>query len=137
MGIIPKSTQSKQAESVSNLLEENHALLRGIELLSNIGHWEVELTTGKQRWSEQLFRILGLDPKTVQPSMEIGLAAIHPEDRDKTSTAFQNSLESGAPYKIEMRVIRPSGELGMWSLMAQRTSQLRVLHSGCLAFSET
>ncbi|OOG76526.1 PAS domain S-box protein [Algoriphagus sp. A40] len=111
MGIIPKSTPSKQAELVSNLLEENHALLRGIELLGNIGHWEIELTTGKLRWSEQLFRIFGLDPSKVQPSKEIGLAAIHPEDREQTSAAFQKSLETGAPYKIEMRVIRPSGEL--------------------------
>lgn len=111
MGISPKPTESQQPDSQSKIFEENKALLKKIESLVNIGHWEIDLSTGKSSWSEQLFRIFGLDANSFEPSIELGLSLIHPEDKAWANDAYQKSFETGTPYRIEKRIIRPNGEI--------------------------
>jgi PAS domain S-box-containing protein len=46
-----------------------------------IGSVEVDLRTGALHWSDELYNIIGLDPK-VPPSLDAFLLTVHPEDRD-------------------------------------------------------
>ncbi|MBV8415438.1 MAG: AAA family ATPase, partial [Verrucomicrobia bacterium] len=48
--------------------------------LSRTGSFGWELTTGKQYWSEETFRIFGVD-RTTEPTLELVLQRTHPEDR--------------------------------------------------------
>lgn len=91
-------------------LEESRQLLKKLEEIAGIGHWEIDLITGQNKWSEQFFHILGLDPGT-SPSTELGISTIHPEDRERASAAYQKSFELGTPYRVEKRIIRPTGEI--------------------------
>lgn len=111
MGISPAPSESNPTDSVSKILEENKALLRKIESLMNIGHWEIDPTTGKNIWSEQLFSIFGLDKNSVDPSTELGFSVIHPEDRALATATYQKSFGSGTPYRVEYRILWPSGEI--------------------------
>ena len=85
--------------------------MRKVEQVANIGHWEVNLITGKPTWSEQFFRILGLDPYTTTATVELGISTVHPEDREKATAVYQRAIETNESYKIEKRIIRPSGEI--------------------------
>ncbi len=111
MGTIPKPLHQNTHTSVAKELEETKELLRKIEAVANIGHWEVDLVTGKNTWSDQFFRILGMDPATTQACAELGLSMIHPDDKDRANQSYQKSTTSGAPYRVEKLIIRPSGEI--------------------------
>lgn len=111
MGTNPKSIEPHNFKSTLEILEETKAVLKQIELLGNIGHWEANLITDKCNFSEGLFKILGLDPERVVPSILLGLSTVHPEDRENATAHLQKSIETGAPYKVEKRIIRPDGEI--------------------------
>jgi PAS domain S-box-containing protein len=110
MGNNPDSTEYPSTPSSFNILNETKAILDRIESLGEIGHWEVNLLTGKNFWSNQFFKIMGLDPATTIPSTELGLSLLHPKDKDRAMELYQKSLTTGDPYKIEKRIIRPNGE---------------------------
>ncbi len=92
-------------------LKESRELLCKIEEVAGIGYWEIDLLTGKNKWSEKFFRICGLDSKRTEPSTELGFSLVHPEDREFAQRSYERSIKNGYPYKIEKRIIRPSGEI--------------------------
>jgi PAS domain S-box-containing protein len=111
MGTNPKSTVPQTIKSASEILGETKAILKQIEALGNIGHWEANLITGKCSFSEGFFKILGLEPESMVPSIPLGLSKVHPEDRERATAHLQQSIETGIPYKIDKRIIRPGGEI--------------------------
>jgi PAS domain S-box-containing protein len=63
-------------------------------------------------WSEEEFRIYGLDPAGPSPSYEVMLAeCIHPDDASLLHETFTRALESGSTYELEHRVVRPDGSV--------------------------
>jgi PAS domain S-box-containing protein len=111
MGTNSKSIDPHNFKSTLEILEETKAALKQIELLGNIGHWEANLITDQCNFSEGLFKILGLEPENAVPSIQLGLSTVHPEDRENATAHLQKSIETGAPYKVEKRIIRPDGEI--------------------------
>lgn len=110
MGIGHKPKEYSAADSPSpNRLNTDSDLLRRIESLGNIGHWELDLATGQSTWSEQMYRILGLDPNGATPPIDLAMELIHPDDRKQVDAAVQKALESGDSLKIENRVLLPDG----------------------------
>lgn len=111
MGSSPQITNSKLSESSSRTLESNNALLKRIEALGGIGHWEIDLITGKNSWSDQFYRILGFDTLPVEPSIELALSVVHPQDREFARAQYMDSIATGCPFKVEKRIVRPDGEV--------------------------
>ena len=50
--------------------------------MAHIGNWERNMATDILYWSEEMYRILGRDPKESAPSYNEFLSYIHPEDRE-------------------------------------------------------
>jgi PAS domain S-box-containing protein len=93
-------------------LSKREALLVEAERMAHLGSWAWNLQSGEIGWSDEFFRILGLDPAQVQPSSDAFFAAIHPADRERVQAASQRGLsENAEPLPIEFRVVRPSGDI--------------------------
>ncbi|MCA9914876.1 MAG: PAS domain-containing protein, partial [Anaerolineae bacterium] len=78
---------------------------------AHLGSWTVDFQTNETRWSDEFFRICGLEPGSVQESVDLGFSLIHPDDRDRAAEAVAQSQQTGKPYNIEKRIVRPSGEI--------------------------
>jgi PAS domain S-box-containing protein len=81
------------------------------ERAAGLGHWEMDVETGHSTWSDEFFRICGYEPQSFTPTAEIGFNLIHPDDRDAARDRVSHTLETGEPYRIEKRIVRPSGEV--------------------------
>ena len=68
-------TERKTAEGE---LRRSEAYLAKAERLSHTGSWAWNISTGELFWSEEHFRILGLDPSKRMPKVDEGLRFIHP-----------------------------------------------------------
>ena len=90
-------------------LAEQRTLLAEAQKLARLGSWDWEPATGRMGWSEELFRIYGLDPGAVQPSFEAFLDRLHPGDRVMTATLIARALAEGRGFTHEERVRRPDG----------------------------
>jgi PAS domain S-box-containing protein len=102
-------TARKQAEEA---LEKARADLERAQAISHTGSWEFIVAGARIKWSDELYRIFGLEPQSVTINYDRLVAMIHPEDRDRHDAYNVKMLaakpgENIAPF--EYRVQRPDG----------------------------
>jgi PAS domain S-box-containing protein len=85
------------------------ALLAEAQRLAHLGSWERDLATGRVTWSEELYRIYGLNPAEVVPTYQTFLERVHPEDREFVMSANERALREGTAIEYTFRVVRPDG----------------------------
>jgi DNA-binding CsgD family transcriptional regulator len=87
---------------------EQLTLLNHAERVGELGSWEWLPSTGALRWSDNCFRIFGLEPGSITPSMELLLRWIHPTDRDRFDDALPD-LGTAGNETLEYRILRDDG----------------------------
>lgn len=98
------------AHRAAEELRAANALMTEAQRVANFGSWEWRVPEDSVTWSEQLFRIFGLDPSTFAATFEAYVERVHPDDRDRVVAAIERSIAEGRPYRLEHRVVRPDGE---------------------------
>ena len=79
--------------------------------LANMGDYDWNVIADTNQWSDQLFRIYGYEPQSMNVSYETFISHIHPDDRDRILAIHQHSYATGEPYDMVERIVRPSGEV--------------------------
>ncbi|MEN8214127.1 MAG: PAS domain-containing protein [Pseudomonadota bacterium] len=92
-------------------LESSVAILRNAQRIAHFGNWEWDIKGNNVWWSDEVYRLFGLDPKRFTPDYESFLSAVHPQDRDRVQATIYASLESKTPYTIEHRAVLPDGSI--------------------------
>jgi PAS domain S-box-containing protein len=110
-GLIGVSRNISERKQMEQALRESERRYKEAERVAHLGSWEMEIATGKAYWSDEFFRICGYEPGSVEPSSEAGFTIIHPDDRERAAQAVNNALETGEPYNIEKRIVRPDGSI--------------------------
>ena len=90
-------------------LESMVTILRNAQRIAHIGNWEWDIKRNDLWWSDEVYKIFGLDPTQLSLSYESYLAALHPEDRDGVQATVNASMEDKVPFKIEHRIVLPDG----------------------------
>ena len=93
----------------SDMLSARTALLRAGEEISGSGTWAWDLTTGRLLWSENMFRILGVDADHDAPSLDETLSRVHPADRERLKAALEQARLGHGPRCIRYRVVTRPG----------------------------
>ena len=91
--------------------ERHLALLQEAQRIARIGSWERDLRSNALWWSDECYRLFGYEPGSIQPSYNLFLQAIHPEDRDMVHEINAQSLAGRTPHQVDFRVVLPSGEV--------------------------
>ncbi len=100
--------ERKRSELV---LQRSEAMLADAQRIAHIGSWEYLPPTDECRWSAEKFRIFGYDPDRTTASLQLYLAAVHPDDRAKVDAASSDAGRLGYPYCLDFRIVRPDGEI--------------------------
>lgn len=108
IGQIQDITRLRETEKS---LQETDRVFRLAQDYAKIGSWHWRIKYGTLSWSDTVFRIFGLNPKTDRVSYSRFLQLIHPQDRDRVEQAVENALSKGTRYEVEHRVLLKSGEI--------------------------
>ena len=101
----------RQRLEVEARAKETANILAQAQQIANLGSWELNLTSNKLTWSDQVFRIFEVDRSKFEPSYEGFLNTIHPDDRDYVNQAYTDSLINKKPYEVEHRLMMPDGRI--------------------------
>ncbi|MBE9129678.1 PAS domain S-box protein, partial [Coleofasciculus sp. LEGE 07081] len=105
-----KRSEEEKTRLIASL-QKSEANLAAAHRIAHIGNWEYDTHTQKITWSEELFRILGLDPTQPEPTYAEFITQIHPHDRQLWQTTIERSLETGNPYELDCRIVQPDGQV--------------------------
>ncbi|KQT58655.1 histidine kinase [Methylobacterium sp. Leaf456] len=83
-----------------------NALLSMAEQVAEVGHWRVNFTEPRPRYSDSLLRIAGLAPDAPPPALP---DLFHADDRAAVEAALAAALAKGGDFEFEARLARPDG----------------------------
>lgn len=84
------------------------AVVDHAERVAGLGSWEWTPATGELLWSDNLFRLYGLDPGAVVPSVGYVVDRVHPSDRERVEATL-GALSAGEARGVEYRFCRGDG----------------------------
>ncbi len=85
--------------------------LDAAQAITHVGSWELDLASGSATWSDELYRIYGLEPQSHSITLDLFMAALIPEDRERIQTEIQAALARGGRFSYRERVQRPDGTI--------------------------
>lgn len=108
VGLVLDITPRKQAEQK---LQHSQAHLAEAQRIGHIGSWIWNVGTEQCLWSEETFRIFGLDPETFKPTKEKTLGLIHPEDLSFVEQTLGRAVRERSNFEVDYRILRPDGAI--------------------------
>jgi len=90
-------------------LRRSADLLAEAQQIARVGNWDYEVGNDALSWSDEIFRLAGILPGSLDPSVDKFFELIHPDDRALALAEFEKSLAQATPMSFEHRVIHPGG----------------------------
>jgi len=98
-----------EREKVAGDLREREASLANAQRIAGLGSWEWDAKTNVVKYSDEGYRIFGLD-KNSPSSYQEAKERIPDEDWERIEAKIQHAFDTGNPYSVEHRLLHP--ELG-------------------------
>ena len=106
IGVI-YDVSERRATREALLLSESR--LAKAQQLAHLAYWEWNPKSGEMVWSEELYRIYGVDKRSFAPSLEAGLSLTHPDDAARVKDGLARALAGERPVSQVSRIVRPDG----------------------------
>ena len=108
--VISDITERKEAENV--LRESRDQLNRALDA-AKAGTWVWDLRTNENTWSDELWRLYGINPEEGPASYDLWINSIHPDQREQLAAQVCGATQAGLEINLEWRVNDPD-EPGRW-----------------------
>jgi PAS domain S-box-containing protein len=105
-GLVLDITERKWAEEN---LRKSEAQLAEAQQLAQLGSWSRELATNVVTWSDEIFRIFGMEPHKVSTTYQAFLEQVHPDDRTTVRAVIEDAFKYYRPFSCEYRITRLDG----------------------------
>ncbi len=106
VGAFLDITERKQAEEA---LKRSQVHLAEAQKIAHVGSWEFDIATQNLTWSEELFRIYGLDPQQGEPTYAEYLQLFFSTDRIVLETSIDAAIHEKKSYQFDYQWLRPDG----------------------------
>ncbi len=99
------------AHKMLQRLRESEKLYIQAEALTHIGNWKWDIEQDIVEWSDELYRIHGLQPGSEAITLKKVNSYVHEDDRDHLNEKIQQCIENGKPYDVYYRLVLKDGTL--------------------------
>ena len=90
-------------------LRQSQAQLADAQRIGRMGNWVQDLVTLRLTWSDEIYRIYGIEPQQFEGTQQAFLERVHPDDRQAIWDLAERVYRGEEPYDIEHRIVLPDG----------------------------
>ncbi|MDQ3677931.1 MAG: PAS domain S-box protein [Actinomycetota bacterium] len=98
-----------ERKAAAELLERQRRQLVDAQSVGEFGSWEWDIVENKTEWSDELYRIYGLEPSEEPMTFEGFLRRVHPDDRATVRATVEAACATVEAFSFEHRIVRPDG----------------------------
>ncbi|PIS18421.1 MAG: hypothetical protein COW19_04210 [Zetaproteobacteria bacterium CG12_big_fil_rev_8_21_14_0_65_55_1124] len=91
-------------------LQEIQTMHEEAQRIAQVGHWQLDLVNNVLIWSNELYRIFGMNPSAPE-TYDAFLEIVHPDDRELVNHAYSESIKNRTQYDIEHRLLMQDGSI--------------------------
>jgi PAS domain S-box-containing protein len=123
----------KEYKKNIELLKQSEKNLKKSQELTQLGSFELTFEFNECIWSEELYRIFGYKPYSIQPSYEKIIEHIINEDKERIQQKISESIKKNKSYYITTRIRTNTGELkhlqSIGEVYSERDRQIKLIGS--------
>jgi PAS domain S-box-containing protein len=110
-GCIAAAFDITDQRATQERLVRSEALLAQAQRVAHIGCFEWDLASNVLTWSDELYRIYGLERGHFNGTYEAFLERVHPDDLERTKSSVFDALRTVSPFAFEYRIVRTDGRV--------------------------
>ncbi|HZW24074.1 MAG TPA: diguanylate cyclase [Gallionella sp.] len=107
---IALSHTIRRMKDIAEALRKSEESLKLAQTIARLGHWEWDIQSGQFLCSEEMYRIMGMEPKGPLANQDVFLRTVHPDDRERVADHLREVL-AGNGFDIEYRIVLPDGKV--------------------------
>ena len=92
-------------------LQHKNEQLKTAQKIAKLGYWSHNLITEQLIWSDEIYKLCGLNPNSFQLNFKNLISHIHPDDRSVFTIARNTRLAAGNSFDAEFRIFTPDGQM--------------------------
>ncbi|WP_295335074.1 PAS domain S-box protein [Flavobacterium sp.] len=92
-------------------LKASEAKLKTAASIANLGYWRLETDGKTLTWSDEVYKIWGIDRNTFNLTYESFIETVHPEDKKEFQQEQNQSFLGEKTHNIIHRIILPDGQI--------------------------
>ncbi|MBE1530114.1 diguanylate cyclase (GGDEF)-like protein [Sphingopyxis sp. OAS728] len=97
-------------QRLAKRLEQSNRWLLQAEAVALVGHWRVDLVNWTITWSDQSYRVHGLEPGS-PVDVDYSVKQYVAEDRLAVRKILAEAVRTGEPFEFQGRILRTDGEI--------------------------
>ena len=109
MGLTVIFQDISETRQTREALRTSERRLQFAQVAAHMGSWDWNVKTNELWWADGMWLVHGQPIGLVDPTLEYGMAFIHPGDRDRVQSAIQEALAGKGDYETEYRTTFPDG----------------------------
>ncbi|BCS55510.1 EAL domain-containing protein [Geobacter sp. SVR] len=107
---IEEITLKRLVREQDRKIRLNERQLSEAQKITHLGSWEWDITSGRNWWSDEMYRILGVEPGAIPAALAEFMKMLHPDDREAVEDLFKHSLKERQSFSNHYcRVVWPDG----------------------------
>lgn len=103
--------KNEEMLKMTRTLEKSESRLKQAQSIAHLGSWKVNLIDGSSEWTDEAYRIYGIEPGPHNISFDEWISYVHEDDRDYVLNEVDKANETRAESHFHYRIIRKDGEI--------------------------
>jgi PAS domain S-box-containing protein len=112
-GSIGAAVDITEQRVIQQRLARSEALLAQAQRVAHIGSFDWDMTSNVLTWSDEMYRIYGLERGHFGSTFEAFLEHVYADDLELTKSVIFDAVRNHAPFVYEHRIVRSDGRVGV------------------------
>jgi PAS domain S-box-containing protein len=119
VGFAKVTRDLTERRAADERLRRHEHQLAEAQAIAHLGSWDWDIRSDTVTWSDELYRIHGLEPGATTLTFETFFEQIHPDDRTLVRTAIDTALRDRAPFSLRHRIRLADGSVRILNARGQ------------------